>query len=323
MSLLFTEPIVLFNGTMTCKDEDMGPHTSISINNKKVVVEVSNCSNSSYKAYKVGRIRGDLLQWRSGLKGVRYGMGKAPRIALNDEGYVVEVDEETDGKISSRVGIVHASNMMLWTEGVVFTSGSNPSIALRHRTAIVAFKRDNNAFYRIGTVDTADRSIVWSTQEHRFISGASDLSIASNYDGTIVAIYTKQMVTSAISPLYVMVGELNGSSKKIFFSSIMSSSQNLTVGTCPSVAVSRGNNVTLVSVQTGIQRKIKYKLGLVKKGATSNARDVVWSTEDGVLEFPSKSASVAMNDKGTVLVSHSLNEECLCHIGRVFHETTI
>ena len=311
---------------MTCKDEDMGPHTSISINNKKVVVEVSSCSNSSYKAYKVGRIRGDLLQWQSGLKGVRYGSGKAPRIALNDEGYIVEVDEEMDGKISCRVGIVHASNMMIWTEGVVFTSGYNPSIAVRHRTVIAAFKRDDNAFYRIGNVDTMDRSIVWSTQEHRFINGASDLSIASNYDGTVVVVYTKQMVTSAISPLYVMVGELDGKSKKIFFSSIMSSSQNLTVGTCPSVAVSRGNNVTLVSIQhkTGIQRKIKYKLGLVKKGPkASNARDVVWSKEDGVLEFPSTSASVAMNDKGTVLVSHSLKEECFCHIGRVFHETTI
>lgn len=310
---------------MTCKDEDMGSHTSISVNNKKVVVEVSSCSNSSYKSYKVGRLRGDLLQWQSGLRGVRYGTGKAPRIALNDEGYVVEVDEETDGKISCRVGIMHTSNVMIWTEGVVFTSGSNPSIALCHRTVITAFKRGDNAFYRIGTVDTIDRSIVWSTQEHRFISGASDLSLASNEDGTVVAIYTKQMVTSAISPLYVMVGELDGKSKRIFFSSIMSSSQNLTVGKCPSVAVSRGNNVTLVSIQqkTGIQRKIKYKLGLVKKGPTSNARDVVWSSEDGLLEFSSRSASVAMNDKGTVLVSHSLNEECFCHIGRVFHETTI
>ena len=314
----------MFTGTMTCKDEDAGPHTSICINNSRVVVEVSNSASSAFKSYKVGRVKGEMLQWKSGVKGVRYGIGKAPQIALSEDSYVVEVDEEADTRVSYRVGLVHSTNVMLWTEASQFTAGSSPTVVLCHRTVVAAFKRGDDAFYCIGTLDTDQRSITWSTQEHRFLSGISELSLACNHNRTVVAVYTKQMVTSAMSSLYAVVGEINHKERRILFSGKISS-QSITAGTFPSVAVNRGNNVVMLSVQhKGIQKKVKYKLGLVKKAAKANTCDVVWSNSEGAIDFAGMRASVAMNDKGAVLVSHTKNGgECFCHIGKVHHETTI
>ena len=74
-------------------------------------------------------------------------MVKAPKIALTNKGYVVEVDEESDGVISCRVGMVHVSNVMLWTESIKLTSGSKPSLCLCYKTVVFAFQRGSEAFY--------------------------------------------------------------------------------------------------------------------------------------------------------------------------------
>ena len=247
--------MIQLKNTVISTDEDTGLHTSIGINNKKLIVEVSN-STSSYKAYKVGRQKGGSLEWLSSAKGLRYGMGKSPRIALNEEGYVVEVDEESNGHISCRVGVVHASNMMIWTESSIFTAGSGPSIAIRNRVVIVAFKRADDAFYRIGTLDMDARSITWSAQEHRFVNGVSDIAIACNSEGIVVSIYTKQTVSLALSSVYAAVGVLQAREKTIQFSSVRSSSQSVCEGALPSVAVIRGNVVMMVCTQ--------QKSGIVK-----------------------------------------------------------
>lgn len=320
------EPTVLFKSSITCPDEDIGTHTSIGINNKRIVVEVSSCSKSPYKSYKVSKQREGSLQWLSGAKGTRYGTGKAPKIALNDEGFVVEVDEETDGQISCRVGQIHESNMIIWTESSNFTNGSNPSITLSYKTVIVAFKRAEDAFYRIGMLNTHERSVVWSNKEHRFISGILDLAIASNQDDLVVTIYSKQMVTSALSPLYATVGTLNKVEKKILFSQqVRASPQSLSNGSYPSVALSRENDVIMVSTQrkTAIKQKVKYRLGSVKMSAKTNDFDIVWSGQEGTIDFEGKKASVAMNDKNSILISHSKDGECFCHIGKIYRETTI
>lgn len=303
----------------------MGLHTSISINNKKKVVEVSISTSSNFKAYKVGTQRMGSVIWLSGIKGIRYGTGKAPKIALNDEGYVVEVDEEKDDDISCRVGIVHSSNVMLWTESSKFATGSNPTIALCYKTAIAAYRKGEDGYYRIGTLDVVQKSIYWSPQEHRFISGISDLAIACNTDSTVVIVYTKQTITSALSQLYVTVGTLNKSDYKVSFSSVRTLSQSISSGTSPSIALSRGNYIVVISIRhkTGIQRKVKYKLGLVKKMAKTNAFDVKWSGDEEMFDISGKKASIAINDRATVLVSHSKKGESYCHVGKIFHETTV
>lgn len=244
------EHYIEFKNTIISTDEDVGPHTSISINDKKVIVEVSNNSTSSYKSYKVGRRKGETLEWLSSARGLRYGMGKSPRISLNNEGYVVEVDEETNGHLSCRVGIVHSSNVMMWTESSIFTAGSNPSIALCFRTVIVAFKRAEDAFYRVGSLDIDTRSITWSAQDHRFINGVSDLAIACNPDGLVVSVYTKQTVSMALSSVYAIAGVLQSRERKVLFSSAArNASLSICEGTCPSVAVSRGNSVVMTCIQ--------------------------------------------------------------------------
>ena len=318
--------MVVFKSSISCPDEDIGTHTSIGINNKRIIVEVSSCSRSAYKSYKVSKQREGSLQWLSGAKGTRYGTGRAPRIALNDEGFVVEVDEEIDGKLFYRVGQIHESHMIIWTEGSNFTSGSSPSITMSYKTVIVAFKRGEDAFYRVGTLNTSDRAIVWSNREHRFISGIIDVAIATNQDELVVAIYSKQMVTSALSPIYATVGTLNKVEKKILFSQqVRASSQSLSNGTFPSVALSRENDVIMVSTQqrNALQRRVQYRLGSLKTSMRTNDFGIVWSEQEGAFELEGLKASVAMNDKNCILISHSKDGECFCHIGKIYRETTI
>ncbi len=321
-----TEPVVVLKSPIACPDEDVGTHTSIGINNKKMVVEVSSCSKSTYKSYKVSKQREGSLQWLSGAKGTRYGTGKAPKIALNDQGFVVEVDEELDGQISCRVGQIHESNMIMWTESSNFTNGSNPSITLSYKTVIVAFKRGEDAFYRIGTLNAFERAVVWSNKEHRFISGILDLAIASNQDDLVVTIYSKQMVTSALSPLYATVGTLNKVEKKILFSQqVRASPQSLSNGFYPSVALSRENDVIMVSTQqkNAIQQRVKYRLGSVKMSAKTNDFDITWSGQEGTFDVEGKKASVTMNDKNCILISHSKDGESYCHVGKIYRETSV
>lgn len=320
-----TETVFSLNSPSECKDEDVGIHTCICINNKNLVVEVSNSSSSDYKAYKVGHYKRGRLEWKSGKKGMRYGRGRAPRIALNDEGYLVEVDEESPGKISYRVGIEHYGNAMLWTESSEVTHGSTPSIALCYKTAILAFRRESEGFYKVGTLNTNKRKISWSKQEHRFINGISDLSLTINSEYNIVAVYTKELVSSIITPLYAIVGTFDKSNEKILFSSTKTMSQIFSSGRYPSIAINQGNNVFVISsyLKSGIQKKVNYRLGVMKKNIKTNVLEVEWMNEKGEFEFSSEKASVAMNDKGVFVIGYTSKTKYLSHTGLLYRETPI
>lgn len=314
---------------MSYKDEDIGSHTHLSINNIRQVVEVSNSSNldAPYKSYKVGRYRRGILEWVSGMKGIRYGMGKCPKIALNDEGYVVEVDEEVAGTISSRVGIVHPSNVMLWTEASTRTiAGSKPSIAIHQKAVVMAFVRNGDAYYCVGTLDTGDRSIRWCAEEHRFITrGVADLSIALSCQHQVAVVHTKSTLSYAVSPLYFIMGTLSHSNRTISFSAEKASSQNFAAsGSCPSVGLKSDNSILVVySQKSMVPKKIKYSIGLVEKMAKTNGYKVKWAVGEGTFGFVGERAAVAVNDKGVVIVSHAQNKKYSCHIGKLYHETVI
>ena len=65
---------------------------------------------------------------------------------------------------------------------------------------------------------------------------------------------------------------------------------------------------------------------MVEKAAKNNTYTLTWSPA-GVetLDTTGKKASVAMCNKGNVLISHSTSGRSLCHIGKthVHRETTI
>jgi len=74
---------------MSYEDDDIGSYTSLACNTRHVI-EVSSTSDATpYKSYKIGQFKRGMLEWVSGKKGIRYGIGKSPKIALNNEGYVV------------------------------------------------------------------------------------------------------------------------------------------------------------------------------------------------------------------------------------------
>ena len=264
------------------------------------------------------------MAWLSGVRGIRYGIGKAPKIALSGK-YVVEVDEESE-EISYRVGVVHtATNMMLWTESSVFSTGYQPSVAICHKTVVVGFTRHNNALYRVGTLDIQNRSVSWSTQEHRFYSGISEFTISSNSDCTVAAVYTKPSISFVISPLYASIGVLDKSQEKIFFSSAKTLSQSFSAGISPSVGLNRNNDIIIVSTyqKSLFQKNVRCVQGLITKESRYNNYKVKWSVDEDVLDVISEKASVAVNDKGTVLISYANSGRYYCLVGKMFHETTV
>ena len=252
-------------------------------------------------------------------------MGKAPKIALTNKGYVVEVDEESDGVISYRVGMVHVSNVMLWTESTKLTSGSKPSLCLCYKTVVLAFQRGSEAFYRIGTLDYESKSISWSSQEHRFLVGVSDLAIAGNIDSTVAVVYMKPLVTAMISPLYTTVGALQKQEQRILFSSVKTLSQSFSVGFSPSVGLNCHKDIVVLSThqKSMIQKKIKCKIGLIKQLAKTNSFIVKWLTGEDMFNLGGEKAAVAMNDKGIVLISYTEKGQYFSHVA-VFspHEQT-
>ncbi len=305
------------------EDEDIGTHTSIAINNQKAVIEVSMSSSSSYKSYRVGKYKKGQLEWLNGPAGNRYGLGKSPRIALNNKGYVVEVDEEIHGNITYRVGLAHYRNSVLWGESCVFTTGTYPSVALCRKTVIAMYMRSGGAFYQIGNLDVNSRMIRWSEQEHKFIDRVCDLDVAVNHNGIIAAVYTKPLVTSMISPLYAMIGELDRSQESITFSNARTLSENFSMGNFPSVALNRNNDVVVFSThqKSVIQKNVEYKLGLIKKELKSDNYFIKWSSDTGTLDGGGDQASVAISDKGVVLISQVSRGKYSCHVGKLSYET--
>ena len=314
---------------MTYKDDDIGSHTHLSINNIRQVVEVSNTSDPDmpYKFYKVSRYRKGELEWVSGMKGIRYGIGKYPKVALNDEGYVVEVDKELTGYISSRVGIFHPENVMLWTEAAeTKIAGSQPCIAICQKAVVVTFMRSNNAYYCVGTLDTGDKSVQWSKEEHKFITGGvTDLCIAISSQGQVAVVYTKSSLSAAASPLYLIIGTLNYSDQRISFSVEMTSSQCFAeAGTFPSISL-RDNSILVVYTQrkSMAPKKIKYRIGLMEKTSKIHGYEVRWTVGKDTFDFAGDRAAMSMNNNGVVIISHAQNKTYSCHIGRLYHETVI
>lgn len=325
---LSPDPAMLqLRGSMSYKDDNIGSHTHLSVNNIRQVVEVSNTANldTSYKSYKVGRYRRGILEWVSGTKGIRYGIGKFPKVALNDEGYVVEVDEEATGFISSRVGIVHPSNVMLWTEASTTSfAGSQPCVAICRKAVVITFIRNSDGYYCVGTLDTGDRYIQWSKEEHRFITGGiTDMCIAINPQDQVAVVYTKSTLSAAVSPLYLIMGTVSHANQRISFSVEKASSQSFAAGIFPSIGL-RDNSILVVYAQKNsvALKKIKYSIGLAEKG-TTNSHNVKWAADNNTFDFSGERAAVAVNDKGVVIISHAQNRHYSCHIGRLYHETVI
>ena len=314
----------------SCVDSNIGSHTHLCVNNVRQVIEVSNTPNISgprYKCYKIGYYWKGVLEWVSGVKGIQYGLGKFPKVALNDDGYVVEVDEGESGFIFSRVGKIHRSNVIMWTVALTTgITGSQPCIAICQRTVVITFIRNGNANYCVGTLHAEDKKIQWSNEEHRFITGGvTDLCVALKSPNQVAVVYARSTLTTTVTPLYFITGILNHAEQRIFFSIKKESSQSFAAaGTCPSIGL-KGNSVLVVYTQkrSVTPKKIKYSIGQLYKTSETHSYDVRWAVGKDTFDFTGERVAMAVNDKGVVIISHAQNRNYTCHIGKLYHETVI
>ncbi len=242
--------------------------------------------------------------------------------------YVIEVDQEDDGKISFRVGIIHHSNVMLWTEAMATNiTGSEPCIAVCNKTVVMAFLRDSDAYYSTGTLDTGSRTVKWHSAERKFLTGSTKgLSLAINSNLEVGIAYSKSSMSALVNPLYIIVGKLTN--EKITFSSDRGSSQSLApIGWYPSLAIkSDGSAIVIFSQHKTVPyKRIKYSIGKVERSNKGSGFKVRWGANPGedCFEFVGERAAMATNEKGMVVISHAHNQKYTCHIGKLFQETVI
>ena len=240
---------------------------------------------------------------------------------------MVEVDEEDDGKISFRVGIIHPSNVMLWTEATpTGLSGSQPCVVVFQRTVVMAYTRKDDAYYASGMLNTGQRTVQWATVEHKFLLGnIRDLAIAINSNLEVGVVYAKSSMSSRVNPLYFIAGKLKGN--KITFSSNATSSQNFApTGWFPSMGMKPDGSILVVYSQykSVPYKKIKFRIGKVEKTSKGSGLKVKWDVNpEDCFEFTGKQAAMVMNDKGSVVISYALNHRYSCHTGKLFQETSL
>ena len=217
---------------------------------------------------------------------------------------------------------------MLWTEATPMSfSGSQPHVAVCWKTIVVSYLRGGDAYYTIGELDTGQRTIHWTTGgERKFLTGGVKgltLAISSNLEVGVV--YSKSSVSSMVNPLYFIVGKLT--KEKITFSSDRGSTQSFaTTGWYPSLGMKSNGSVFVVYSQHKSVpfKKIKYCIGKLEKTAKGSGFKVKWGTSpEDCFDFASERASMAVNEKGMVIISHTQDRKYTCHIGKLYQETII
>jgi len=240
---------------------------------------------------------------------------------------VVEVDLEDDGTISYRVGIIHPSNVMLWTEATpTGFSGSQPSVVVLQRTVVMAYTKKGDAYYALGTLDTGSRIVEWASVENKFLTGSiRELALAINTNYEVGVVYAKSSMSSGVNPLYFITGKLK--SNKITFSSNVNSSQSFApAGWYPSLGVKSDGSILVVYSQykSVPYKKIKFRIGKLEKMRKGLGYKAKWDTNpEDCFEFTGKQAAMVLNDKGSVVISYALEHKYSCYTGKLFKETVL
>ena len=226
-----------------------GMEPAIAINRAGTVVEVHETSllSSNRMYYRVGRadVRGQTIDFG---QAIYFGVGKRPRVALNepganDGGVVVEVHETSNRVWPSRkycrVGTIDpVSRTISFGSNLPHQDGKTPAIAINSRTAIEVFRwraqRGNyHLWYRVGTIDRARKTIAFDApvwyDEH-----ADKPSVALTEDGLVIAVHQ----SSTNNTLWSRVGRLNRTSRRIEW--IAGKFLYLREATAPAVAIDHG-----------------------------------------------------------------------------------
>ena len=136
---------------------DTGKWSDIALNNKNVVVEVHNTTDSKSLYYRVGKVDGRKINWG---ESHYYDKGVEPSVAITDDGLVVEVHKSQGAKntLWYRVGNVEG-NEIKWRNddtSAEYDSGVHPSVAITNSGLVVEVHQSQShdtLWYGVGKVE--------------------------------------------------------------------------------------------------------------------------------------------------------------------------
>lgn len=289
-------------------DKENGRFPNISVNSKGVVVEMYHKPwFFSTMMWRVGSVESDTIKFRGDRPNYMSKGGIYPRVAINDEGVVVEVHESPYRRQSwYRVGTISddSTNTINWAqEDKNLNLGCRPAVTINN-THVVAVAQSAywglyHVYYKVGKVDKENRDIIWEQQDGETLeifnrSRVEELSISMNNHGDIVAV--GRIVDWRTFVL--RVGCLKDSEGKIEWGTV----QQLEVGGyTPSVTINDDKHVLLVNQSTW-WRRLRCSYGVL----STSSKHIQWKRSDQTYDYGTY-PSVAMTSGGTIVEVHETN----------------
>jgi hypothetical protein len=181
----------------------------VALNDDGFVVSLHRSSNTNLY-WNAGVIDPDnkVVAWWNDGHGTKYDVGGGdPAVALNDAGVVLSVHQGQHGGLYLNAGVVdgHAETLNWANNGSgtkIWTSGSNPAIALNNRNEVVVCYADSGDIrFSVGVYDPSNQTVTWNTTAVPIDTGGYP-AVALNDDGEVV------MVFRSDGTLYYNVGEI-------------------------------------------------------------------------------------------------------------------
>lgn len=186
---------------------DTGVRPSVGVWKNAVVVEVHQAPHRQDLWYRLGRIRGEKIAWqkRDGKESTKFDTGQWPRIAIRDDGWVVEVHTAHDkfseggedlwyhlGKLSS-IPLPNGARLdgVDWGDSHKYGKGRFSAVAVHPDTNDVVeihkSQNEDQMWYWHGVLDTDDRIVRWRTNE-KIGDGRNRPAVAMTSSGVIVEV---------------------------------------------------------------------------------------------------------------------------------------
>ncbi|MEH1842371.1 MAG: NUDIX hydrolase [Nostoc sp.] len=168
---------------------DSGVYPSVAMNNNGLVVEVHKSQGNDTLWYRVGRVKGNTIDWENNDKSIKIenDNGVRPSVSITDDGVVVMVHEK-DNTLWYRVGRVK-NDGTIWVKGdqsksVKYDNGVQPSVAVTNDGLVVEVHKSqglkNTLWYR-GTGQVNNNTIdSWDDKKSKDYSHGEVPKVACN-----------------------------------------------------------------------------------------------------------------------------------------------
>lgn len=197
---------------------DKGGSISTAANARGVVVQTHRGPRDSQDRnmfYRVG-----ILNFKTGAiswgESHQYDTGTSPRVAVMDNGTVVEVHRaESDTTLWCNVGTVDATGKTIsWGGAKKYDSGTEPSVAVAEDGTVVEVHRaqsNSTVYYHVGTVNSRTKTVSWASSNGTKYDTGSWPAVTILPDGTLVETHKAPDDTG----LWYHVGVLNKSTRVV------------------------------------------------------------------------------------------------------------